>query len=48
LAAVGIAGSAVGSALGRHWRAGLARFTPWILGANAALLAMLGVQALVL
>lgn len=42
LAAVGLAGGA----LARHWRAGLASLTPWILGANAALLALLGVQAL--
>ena len=46
LAALGLAGGAVGGVLARHWRAALAVATPWILGANAALLALLGVQAL--
>lgn len=42
LAAVGIAG---GGAAGR-WQRSLGAITPWILGANGVLLALLGLQAL--
>ena len=42
LAAVGVAGGA----LGGRWQSALGAVTPWILGANAVLLAAVGVQAL--